>query len=196
MRTPSNDSIQIFSRHGDRTAKATPPTSLTQLGYTEVYQRGQYYRNRYITSTSDLQIAGIAPNVVKLSQLTVSAPADNVLQSSANGFLQALYPAYETNQTLRNGTTVFAPNGGVQIIPIALVSSGTASEDNGWLQDATGCGNAVLSSNNYFTSASYKSTLNSTKAFYANLVPVVNSTFAANATTFKNAYTSEFALEV
>jgi len=136
-----------------------------------------------------LKVTGLNANTVKLSQISVTAPLDNVLQSSAQGFLQGLYPPVETTQTLRNGTVVSAPFGGYQIIPINLVSSGTGSEDNGWLQDASGCANAQISSNKYFTSNDYMSKLNSTKSFYQTLVPVVNRTFAANATTFKNAYT-------
>ncbi|KIW09190.1 uncharacterized protein PV09_00120 [Verruconis gallopava] len=181
--------VYIFSRHGDRTPKILPPANLTQLGYQEVYQRGQYYRSRYIASEASLKIAGINTDIVKLSQIAVSAPQDNVLQSSANGFLQGLYPPYETNQTLRNGTTIDAPMGGYQIIPINLASSGSGSEDNGWLQDATGCGNAVKSSNNYFLSAQYQSLLSSTSDFYKRLTPVINSTFSAANINFKNAYT-------
>lgn len=114
-----------------------------------------------------------------------------MLQSSAQGFLQGLYPPSETTQTLSNGTVISAPFGGYQIIPINLVTSGTGSEDNGWLQDSSGCQNAVISSNNYFLSQDYTNKLNATKSFYQNLVPVVNRTFAANYTTFKNAYTSK-----
>jgi hypothetical protein len=113
-----------------------------------------------------------------------------VLQSSAQGFLQGLYPPVETTQTLRNRTVISAPFGGYQIIPINLVTSGTGSEDNGWLQDASGCQNAQISSNNYFLSKEYTDKLSATKPFYQGLVPVVNRTFAANVTNFKNAYTS------
>jgi hypothetical protein len=115
-----------------------------------------------------------------------------VLQSSANGFLQGLYPPFETTQTLRNGSSVEAPMGGYQIIPVNLVSSGSGSEDNGWLQDASGCNNAKTSSNNYFLSEQYQGLLSGTKDFYTGLEPVVNRTFATADTTFKNAYTSKF----
>lgn len=86
---------------------------------------------------------------------------------------------------------VSAPLGGYQIIPINLVTSGTGSEDNGWLQDASGCSNAQISSNNYFLSKEYTDKLSATRPFYQGLVPVVNRTFAANYTNFKNAYTSK-----
>lgn len=82
--------VYIFSRHGDRTAKLTPPTNLTGLGYQEVFTSGSYFRDRYVNSTN--KIVGINTNVVKQSQITASAPADTVLQNSAQGFLQALYP--------------------------------------------------------------------------------------------------------
>lgn len=70
-----------------------------------------------------------------------------------------------------------------------LVSVGTGSEDNGWLQDASGCSNAKTSSNSYFLSSEYQALLSKTKDFYTRLQPVVNSTFKAADTTFKNAYT-------
>ncbi|KAE9992957.1 hypothetical protein EG327_007092 [Venturia inaequalis] len=181
--------VYIFHRHGDRTPKSLAPTNLTQLGYQEVYTSGAYYRNRYVSSDASLKVTGLNPDTVKLSQISVTAPQDNVLQSSAQGFLQGLYPPIQTAQTLRNGTVVSAPFGGYQIIPINLVTSGTGSEDNRWLQDASGCQNAQISSNNYFLSQEYMDKLNATRPFYQNLVPVVNRTFAANYTNFKNAYT-------
>lgn len=138
-----------------------------------------------------MKVAGLNSDIVKLSQLSVSAPQDNVLQSSANAFLQGLYPPFETTQLLRNGSTVAAPMSGYQIVPVNLVSNGGGSEDNGWLQDASGCTNAKRSSNNYFLSSEYQSLLASTGAFYDRLDPVVNSTIAPADNTFKNAYTGK-----
>jgi len=179
----------IFHRHGDRTPKSLPPTNLTSLGYSQVYSSGQYYRSRYLTSSS--KIYGLNTDLVKLSQLSVTAPVDNVIQSSAAGFLQGLYPPVGENegvQILANGSAVQAPMNGFQLIPVNIVSTGTESEDNGWLQDASGCENAELSSNRFFTSSEYQNLLASTKGFYEQLVPVVNGTFAASDVTFKNAY--------
>jgi hypothetical protein len=140
-----------------------------------------------------LKVKGLNADLVKNSQIAVTAPKDNVLQNSALGFLQALYPPVGRSvETLRSGTQVEAPFNGYQLIPINLVSSGTGSEDNGWLQDASGCENAKISSNNYFTSKVYTDTLASTKDFYNKLVPVVNATFAPKDITFKNAYTGNF----
>lgn len=176
----------IFHRHGDRTPKALAPTNLTTLGYEEVYRSGQYYNSRYITG--DSKIKGINEEIVKLSQLSVSSPVDNVLQNSAMGFLQGLYPPVQTVQTLGNGSDVTAPLSGYQLIPVNTIATGAGSEDSGWLQDASSCANAKTSSNNYFESSEYQNTLASTKDFYNSLVPVVNGTFTADQVSFKNAY--------
>ena len=187
--------VYIFHRHGDRTPKAIPPTSLTSLGYNEVLSAGTYFHNRYVTSSSPQHVVGLNSATVKNSQLTVSAPLDTVLLTSAEGFLQGFYPPVGVlNDTLANGTVVTAPMNGFQLIPVSLVSSGTGSEDNGWLQDASGCGNAVLSSNNYFSSAEYKNLLNLSQPFYTRLDPVVNATFAQSAINYKNAYSSIYSL--
>lgn len=188
--------VYIFHRHGDRTSKAWPPTNLTDLGYTEVYESGNYFRNRYITGAS--KIHGVSQNIVKNSQLNVQAPVDVVLQSSAQGFLQGLYPPVGSTlgtQTLANGTKVQAPLNGYQLIPInavTAVSGGTNSENTAWLQGASGCANAIFSSNNYFISDDFISLANSTQSFYQGLNPVVNGSFAASYVTYKNAYSSKY----
>ena len=93
----------------------TPPANLTALGYQEVYTSGQYYRDRYVSSSAAYKINGLNSDLVKQSQITVSAPLDDVLQNSAMGFLQALYPPVGSGldqQTLRNGTVVTMPMDG------------------------------------------------------------------------------------
>lgn len=176
----------MFHRHGDRTPKALAPTNLTALGYEQVYSSGQYYRERYLTG--DAKIKGMSEDIVKLSQLAVTAPVDNVLQNSAQGFLQGLFPPVQTEQTLANGEKIQAPMDGYQLIPINTVDTGAGSEDNGWLQDASSCANAKTSSNAFFNSAEYKDLLKNTKGFYDALVPVVNETLDDQYISFKNAY--------
>lgn len=186
--------VYMFHRHGDRTAKSTPPTSLTDLGYQEVYTSGNYYRSRYIEADAPYQIYGISENIVKQSQISASAPSDTVLQNSATGFLQGLYPPVGTvlgSQLLANGTNVTSPLQGYQLIPISIVSGGSTSESTGWLQAASGCAAATSSSNEYFSSTQYTELLSSTQPFYDNLSGVINATFNASQTSFKNAYTSE-----
>lgn len=190
--------VYIFHRHGDRTTKAYAPTSLTDLGYDQVYSSGNFYRTRYINGNGSTELYNISPNVVKLSQLNVEAPVDNVLQNSAQGFLQGLYPpvgASLGSQTLANGTTVEAPLNGYQLIPVNAVSttsSSANSENSEWLQGSSGCNNAVISSNDYLYSDEYMTMLNKTAQFYQNILPVINTTFTSTTDTFKNAYSSNY----
>ena len=185
--------LYMFHRHGDRTSKSTPPTNLTNLGYQQVFESGSYYRNQYVASGASLQIAGVSSDLVNLNQISVSAPLDNVLMPSATGFLQGLYPPVgNTNflETLNNGTNISRPLNGYQIIPIQQATTGTGSEDSAWLQGSSNCANAILSSNNYFSSAEYLALKSSTQDFYNGLTPMVNGTFNSSQTSFKNAYTS------
>lgn len=187
--------VYMFHRHGDRTAKSTPPANLTTLGYDQVHRSGQYYRNRYIASNADFRINGINSDIVKQSQVAVSSPADDVLQNSAMGFLQGLYPPVgDTLDTeeLRNGSEVTAPLDGYQLITISEVDAGADSENNAWLQSATGCGQATVSSNEYFSSEAYNDLLESTRDFYSSLSPVVDGSFSEDEINFKNAYTSMY----
>jgi hypothetical protein len=191
--------IYMFHRHGDRTAKSTPPANLTNLGYDQVYQSGQYYRNRYIASDASFRINGVDSDIVKQSQIAVSAPADVVLGHSALGFLQGLYPPVggdEGVSTLRNGTEVPIPLDGYQLVTVSEVDQGTDSENNAWLQSAQGCGQATVSSNQYFSSKEYNDLLESTREFYSDLSPVVSGSFDESEISFKNAYTSMYTLSV
>lgn len=186
--------VYIFHRHGDRTSKSWPPTALTDLGYQQVYASGNFYRDRYIDGNASSAIFGISSDLVKNSQLNVQAPVDTVLQTSAAGFLQGLYPpvgAALGSQKLANGTTVEAPMGGFQLIPVNAVQSTASSansENSAWLQGSSGCNNAIISSNNYFYSQEYMGLLNSTAAFYQSILPAINTTFTAAQDSFKNAY--------
>lgn len=183
--------VYIFHRHGDRTAKSTPPANLTTLGYDQVFSAGQYYRDHYISSDADFLIQGISNDIVVQSQISVSAPQDVVLQNSATGFVQGLYPAVGemlATTSLRNGSKVDAPLNGYQLIPVNTVTAGTSSEDNTWLQSASGCDQATTSSNRFFSSAEYNNLLGTTQNFYNDLYPLINSTFNESQVNFKNAY--------
>ncbi|EGD99572.1 hypothetical protein TESG_06838 [Trichophyton tonsurans CBS 112818] len=181
----------IFSRHGDRTSKSTPPTVLTDLGYSQVYSSGRYYRDRYISPSSSSQVLGISPNIISPGEITASAPQDEVLQKSALAFFQGLYPpaGKEAKTTLRNGTVVEAPMDGYQLVAIEQVKSGSNSENIAWLQSASACKNAKISSNDYFASKEYKDLLKSTEGFYKDVAPLVKDTLVADKVSFKNAYT-------
>lgn len=185
--------VYIFHRHGDRTAKSWPTVNLTALGADQVHNSGTFYRSRYISAGGDLHVAGLSSDVPLQAQLSISAPADAVLQNSAAAFAQALYPPSGVSETLANGSTIEAPLGGYQYIPVGAVTTGVTGKDaesSAWLQGSSGCNNAIVSSNNYFASSEYANTARESAAFYESLLPVVDGTFSADKATFKNAYTS------
>ncbi|KAI6262430.1 hypothetical protein MCOR19_001305 [Pyricularia oryzae] len=184
--------VFVFHRHGDRTAKSTPPTKLTALGAEQVHSSGEYYRSLYVASNATSRIAGISSDVAVNSQLNVVSPIDVVLQNSGQAFLQGLYPPTTADvQVLADGTTVQSTLGGYQYIPVnSLTTAATPSgaEDDAWLQSGSGCAKAVASSNSYFASRDYLDALESTHGFYQGLMPAINRTFKADAANFKNGY--------
>jgi hypothetical protein len=96
--------------------RAGSPASLTDLGYQQAFSSCQFYRDRYIDANASPTIFGISSELVRNSQLNVRTPIDDVLQNSAAGFLQGLYPPVGANlgfQKLGNGTPVEAPIGRV-----------------------------------------------------------------------------------
>lgn len=189
--------VYMVVRHGDRTSKEAPPTGLTNLGYQEIHDTGDYYHNRYINSTSDKNstvIMGVNGTIVKQSQISTTAPPfDNVLMNSAQGFLQGLYPPDPRSETLRDGRKIAAPLDGYQLIPIEATTSGvTSPEDSTWLQGQSSCSNAQVSSNSYFSTSDYKDLLASTSDFYKRLDPVISGAYTGDSQSFKNAYSSKF----
>lgn len=181
----------IFQRHGDRTAKGLPPAQLTDLGYNQVYETGNFFHERYISASSQDHIEGISSSVVNLAQISATAPQDTVIQISGQAFLQGLYPPIGTaaNETLRNGTTVFSPLSGYQLIPMGDVQSGSSSEDNTWLQSTSECNNAEVSSNDYYYSSQYQELLSSTSSLYKSLESDLNNAISSSGLSFKNAFT-------
>ena len=184
--------VYIFSRHGDRTAKTTPPANLTDLGYQEIFTSGTYFRNRYVALGASSKILGMNNDLVRQSQITASAPVDTVLMNSATAFLQGLYPPVGNklgSNALRNGTVIQSPLNGYQLIPLQQITTGANSEDSAWLQGATNCANAQISSNEYYSSPAYMETLHTTQPLYDHIAPMVNLTFSADQISYKNAYT-------
>lgn len=186
--------VYLVTRHGDRTSKEAPPTSLTPLGIQEAYDTGAYFRDRYVDDSDGNdgnEIAGISINTVKLGQVSPTAPTgDNVLQNSAQAFLQGLYPPIAQVETLRDGKKVQTPIN-LQLIPVqATNQAGPILENTVWLQGASGCTNAVTSSSGYTSSSEYLALLDSTSDFYKRLDPVIKGAYSGNDQSFKNAYAS------
>jgi hypothetical protein len=83
---------------------------------------------------------------------------------------------------------------GYQLIPVNLVTSAVSSaklEDTVWLQGASGCANAIVSSNNYFLSQDYVTTKARTDSFYKSIYPVVSDSMTSDYVNYKNGYAGE-----
>lgn len=92
----------LVIRHGDRTSKEILPISFTFFEIQKAYDIDVYFRDRYVDN-DNTEIANISVDVVKLGQIAFSVSADdNVLQNSAQTFLQDLYSLISQIETFRN----------------------------------------------------------------------------------------------
>ncbi|KAF2227146.1 histidine phosphatase superfamily [Elsinoe ampelina] len=185
-------SVVVFSRHGDRSSKYYPLYQMTALGATQVYESGNFYRQRYLSNTSDHQIAGISPDRVVEPQVWASAPDQAVLYQTATNFLQGLYPPLGTinneigTEELTNGTSTTDPLNGYQYILVHGEDSN--SPDTIWIKGDEQCPAWSSASKTYRTSPSYLDRLNSTASFYSQFEPILNPIMGAGNVSYKNAY--------
>ncbi|KAH9929080.1 phosphoglycerate mutase-like protein [Epithele typhae] len=124
--------VVLLARHGDRLEFFQDPltynpalTFLTPLGSVQEQQLGSFLRSTYLDPASPTFIEGIITDVANITQLEVRADAageGSVILNSVQGLLQGLFPPTKDNNiTLANGTTVVAPLGGYQYIPVESV---------------------------------------------------------------------------
>ncbi|KIJ40191.1 hypothetical protein M422DRAFT_257026 [Sphaerobolus stellatus SS14] len=124
--------VVLLARHGDRLEFFQDPLTLnptqsflTPLGSVQEQQLGGFLKDTYLNPASDFFIEGISTDLANINQLIVRADAGgggSVILDSVQGLLQGLYPpTTDNNITLANGTTVIAPLGGYQYIPVESV---------------------------------------------------------------------------
>ncbi|KAG5648396.1 hypothetical protein DXG03_004970 [Asterophora parasitica] len=137
--------VVLLVRHGDRQGFYQNPstytpsnTVLTPLGNQQEFQLGSKLRRIYLNESSTSHIDGINSTLVNDAQFRVRADAGGeggVILNSAQSLLQGLYPANTGVQTtLANGTTITAPLGGYQYIPIESVEPENDISLEGWTQ--------------------------------------------------------------
>lgn len=165
---------------------------MTNLGATQVYHSGQFYRNRYVREGAPFQIAGIATDDARPTQIWASAPDQYVLYQTATNFLQGLYPPLaslpgaDSTEELTNGTETESPLGGYQFILVH--GEDTTSPDTIWIKGDDGCPAYDDASDAYFNSTDYHDTLTSTADFYSTFVPLLGDIMGAENVTYRNAY--------
>lgn len=153
----------VLARHGDRegfyqnSTDYTPSgTAITALGNVQEFQLGQKLRTIYLNASSPSFISTVNTTVVKDAQVQIRADGGGeggVIFNSAVSLLQGLFPAtldYKT--TLANGTTITAPLGGYQTVPIESVEPGNDISLEGW----TSCNTFVTATKAFYNSPGFK----------------------------------------
>ncbi|KAG8755225.1 hypothetical protein FRC12_010955 [Ceratobasidium sp. 428] len=172
--------VVVLTRHGDRQGFYQSPdtytaaeTAITPLGLSQEYQLGQLTRNLYFSPSSPSVISGISTGLFDQNQVRIRADAGGeggVIFESALALAQGVWPA-ETgfNTTLANGTTVIAPLGGYQYVPIESVEPDTDVSLEGWT-DCNTFNNATAA---FYNSTEFKQVANASADFLASLRPLV-----------------------
>ncbi|KAN0094653.1 Histidine phosphatase superfamily [Tylopilus felleus] len=136
--------VVLLARHGDRsdvlfqnyTTYNSTQGYLTPYGSKQEYDLGRYLRQTYLNPESASYIQGIETDIADVDQLFVRADAGggNVILDSAYALLQGLYPPTAKSQsTLANGSTVQAPLGGYQYIPVESLEFWQAPSLTSWM---------------------------------------------------------------
>ena len=140
---------------------------MTNLAAKQMFQSGQFYRERYLTG--NYPIEGISPDRVVSSQLWASAPTEHVLYQTSTNFLQGFYPPLVNSslatENLNNGTDAEGPLEGYQFVLVH--GRGDSDSDAIWIKGDDSCLNYDAASKSYRQSAEYQATLESSAELYA-----------------------------
>ncbi|KAL1792027.1 hypothetical protein ACET3X_009778 [Alternaria dauci] len=158
-----------FVRTGERTPILRNDTQvLTTVGATQMHALGQRLRTKYVTGTES--IAGLSKNILDNDQVWVQTLDTPYLVSSAQAFMQGLYPPQETGNTtevLADGTSVDYPLNGYQYAsihaanpydPYSRLVSGTLS-----------CPQGQADGLRYFTTPEFKAAKGANEDLYKKL---------------------------
>ncbi|KAH9903365.1 phosphoglycerate mutase-like protein [Cubamyces lactineus] len=170
--------VVLLARHGDRLEFFQDPftynpvqTFLTPLGSVQEQQLGTFLRGTYLDPASPTFIEGISADVANVNQLDVRADAGgggSVILISVQGLLQGLFPpTTDNNITLANGTTVVAPLGGYQAIPVESVEPNLDISLNSF----TSCPNFDNHISEFYASPSFMAEATEAKPFLELLQP-------------------------
>ncbi|VDC04591.1 unnamed protein product [Peniophora sp. CBMAI 1063] len=173
--------VVLMVRHGDRAGLYQDPltyaashTTITPLGAAQELALGALLRQRYLNSSSPNHIASMNTGLVNDTQVVVrtdSGDEGGVIYASANALLQGLFPPTDSaNTTLSNGTTVTAPLGGYQYVPIDAVNSAIDVE----LEGFTSCNTYTTHVSEFYNSTFFSQKQNESTAFLESLPPYLD----------------------
>ena len=176
----------IFTRYGDRTPIIAPQESvLTSVGAQQLYSVGSYFRNRYIApldqgAAASSAINGISKYEVDSTQVFTMSTVDEHIATSAQAFLQGLYPplSISSNNTgnnsmsiLANGSNIESPLGGYQYSQIYTV--GELDLNSIYIAGEINCPGYDNAASAYFDTPEFQQTQAATQSFYANLEALI-----------------------
>ncbi|KAF9525011.1 histidine phosphatase superfamily [Crepidotus variabilis] len=165
--------VIILARNGDRYSYYQNPftyeasnTETTALGEAESHSVGALVRNTYLNSQSPSYIEGVRSDLVDNSEVKVRVKAGvegSVVFDSAIAFLQGLYPPNPNNKiVLANETTIVAPLGGYQYVPVETVEPGNDRSLESW----TDCPNFQKRIKEFYSSADFKAKAQDAQPFF------------------------------
>ncbi|KAF2761727.1 phosphoglycerate mutase-like protein [Pseudovirgaria hyperparasitica] len=186
----------VFTRAGERLPSllGSGVRELTSLGAQQLHIAGDFFRNRYLTTTGGdgndtiavNHIVDIDYDIVNDEQVLVMAPEGQHTYASAQAFMQGLFPPYEptfavnsstnatfaalpggTESVLANGSYLNYPLNGYQYAQIRTYSS--MEPHSIYLAGALGCDNHALSMFNYFNSTEFKDIQQRTRGLFSSI---------------------------
>ncbi|KAG1739909.1 histidine phosphatase superfamily [Suillus paluster] len=165
--------VLVIARNGDRWEYHQDPktyegayTESTALGAAESHQLGAFLRSVYMSSSSPSYIANMKTDLVDTHEVHVQVKAGGegtVIFDSAVALLQGLFPPNPANKiVLANETTVIAPLGGYQYVPIETVEPGNDRSLEPW----TDCPAFEQHISNVYSSSEFKQTEKAAGPFF------------------------------
>ncbi|TFK45136.1 histidine phosphatase superfamily [Crucibulum laeve] len=165
--------VIIIARNGDRYNYYQDPnnyaasnTETTALGEVESHRLGSILRSTYLDASSPSYIEGVRSDLVDNSEVKVRVKAGvegTVVFDSAIALLQGLFPPTPNNKiVLANETTVVAPLGGYQYVPVETVEPGNDRSLESW----TNCPSFEKHIKEFYSSADFKKKADEAKPFF------------------------------
>jgi hypothetical protein len=169
-----------FIRSGEHTPVLRGPQSLTSLGAQQMYTLGENFRARYISPTGDAglgrqNMANMSVDVLDNTQIAVQTLDSPHLVSSAQAFMQGLYPPRSASNAssnanaagvLADGSVVDYPLNGYQY---ASVQTFGADAYQSMYLTAEQCPTSKVDSLDYLVSPEFKKTKASSDDMYQKL---------------------------
>lgn len=134
---------------------------------------GQLLRSIYVNSSSPSNVNGLSAGIFNQAQASLVADGGGeagVIYDSAIAWAQGFWPPTSAqNTTLANGTTVTAPLGGYQYVPVAFIDPQEDISLEGW----TSCNAFTNWTSAVYSSPAFQQVARDNAAFLQSLGPIV-----------------------